>query len=184
MEIPVLGMDPSMTNWGLAEGMLDLKTGILSTPNLVLIEPTKITHKQVRQNSIDLDVAEQLARIVLELCQRNKAIFVEIPVGSQSARAMCSYGMCCGILGFVKSQGIQLIEVTAGEVKKALTGNKNATKAQMIEAAVKEYPDANFPRHHGKITAKAEHVADAIGSIYAGVRTPAFTNLIRLLEGI
>ena len=182
MQIPVLGMDPSMTNWGLAEAILDLETGTMTTPNLVLISPVKNKAKQVRQNSIDLDVAEQLSQIIVPMVNRAKAIFVEVPVGSQSARAMCSYGMCCGILGVMRSQGIQFIEVTATEVKKALSGDRNASKAQMIEAAMKEYPDANFPMHQGKPALKAEHVADAIGSIFAGVKTPAFQNLMRLLK--
>lgn len=182
MQIPVLGMDPSMTHWGLAEGILDLDTGIMTTPNLVLIEPDKIKVKQVRQNSVDLDVAEQLSKVVVPMVRRAKAIFVEVPVGSQSARAMCSYGMCCGILGSLRAEGIQLIEVTATEVKKALHGDKNATKAQMIQAALVEYPAANFPMHRGQVATKAEHVADAIGSIFAGVRTPAFQNLMRLLK--
>ena len=39
MEISVLGMDPSLRNWGLAEASLNLKTGILTTPFLSLVQP-------------------------------------------------------------------------------------------------------------------------------------------------
>lgn len=184
MIIPVLGMDPSLTNWGLAEANLDLETGILSTPVLSLVQPVEPKGKQVRVNSKDLERAEQLARGVIPACKRAKAIFIECPVGSQSARAMASYGICVGIMGSIRSLGIPLIEVTAFESKKVFTGDKNATKEMMINAAVGFYPDANYPRHGGKITAKAEHVADAIAAIHAGVNTPAFQNLMRLFAEV
>lgn len=191
MKIPVVGFDPSMTAWGIAESELDLTTGYLDTPRLRVLEPEKPTRKQVRQNSIDLEVAEQLSKPVWAAAMKAKVIFAEVPVGSQSARAMCSYGMCVGILGSLRSAGFQIIEVTADEVKLALSGRKAATKKDMIDAGVGLYPDANWPRAErdsvkrkkGEITDVAEHVADAIGAIHAGVNTPVFKNLIRLFQG-
>lgn len=180
MIIPVVGMDPSMNHWGIAEAELDLVTGMLTVPRLQVIEPTKITLKQVRQNSIDLDVATQLAKTVFSVVKHAKAIFVECPVGSQNARAMTSYGMCVGILGTLLASGTQLIEVTASEVKYALTDKNDASKREMINAAMKLYPEANFPVYRGKLTLAAEHVADAIGTIHAGVNTPLFQNLLKL----
>ena len=184
MKIPVLGMDPSMSNWGLAAAELDLTTGVLETPALKLISPKPVSGKQVRQNSKDLQRSEDLAKPVWEQCRQAKAIFVEVPVGSQSARAMASYGMCVGILGALRAEGIQLIEVTPSEVKVALSGDAHATKRRMIDAASELYPDANWPPlFKGRLPDKSEHLADAIGAIHAGVRTPLFQNLMRLLEG-
>jgi Holliday junction resolvasome RuvABC endonuclease subunit len=190
MKIPVVGFDPSMTGWGIAESELDLTTGYLDTPLLRVLEPKKITSKQVRQNSVDLDVAEKLSKEVFAAARRAKVVFAEVPVGSQSARAMCAYGVCVGILGALRAEGIQIIEVTATEVKLALTGDDQATKKAMIAQAVALYPTANFPRQakngkgfrKGDLTAKAEHVADAIGAIHAGVLTPMFQNLLRLYQ--
>lgn len=186
MKIPVVGFDPSMTHWGIAEGELDLMTGHLNALSLTLVEPKKITAKQVRQNSIDLDVAEQLSKVALSTARRAKAVFVEVPVGSQSARAMCAYGMCCGILGTIRAQGIELIEVTATEVKLSLSGQRHATKQQQIDAALAQYPDANWPTYTRKGIVKVpdtvEHLADAIGAIHAGVNTPLFQNLMRLIQ--
>jgi Holliday junction resolvasome RuvABC endonuclease subunit len=184
MKIPVLGMDPSLRNWGLAAAELDLTTGILETPSLGLVCPDDLTGKQVRQNSNDLHLAQQLADKVIPAAKIAKVIFVECPVGSQSARAMASYGVCVGILGAIRSLNIPLIEVTPTEVKLAFTKNKNATKAQMIAKAVELYPDAAFPTHHGKMTSKAEHVADALGAIHAGVNTSTFQNLMRLFQQV
>lgn len=184
MKIPVAGFDPSLTHWGIAEAMLDMSTGILDTPKLTLIEPDRLKHKQVRQNSMDLHEAQQLAKVALEVARRSKIIFVEVPVGSQSARAMASYGVCVGILATIRADDIPLIEVTATEVKLMLAGVKSATKKQMIDAAVALYPDANFPMQGKRVVAKAEHVADAIGAIHAGVRTPMFNNILRLYKEV
>lgn len=177
-------MDPSLRNWGLAAALLDLDTGILECPVLDLIETKDLAGKQVRQNSNDLHTAEQLATAALAAARKAKVVFVEVPVGSQSARAMASYGVCVGVLGAVRAEGIPLIEVTPLEVKLSLTGLKTATKDQMIIAAMHLYPDANWPQHRGKVTNKAEHMADAIAAIHAGVRTPVFQNLMRLFAKV
>lgn len=184
MLIKVLGMDPALLNWGLAEATLSLETGVLDVPHLTLVQPKDLEGKQVRQNSKDLHRSEQLAEPVMAAARKAKAIFVEVPVGSQSARAMASYGICVGILGAVRALGIPLIEVTATESKKIFTGNANATKREMIEKAYELYPDANFPWHNGKIPDKAEHMADAIAAIHSGVRTPMFQNLMRLFREV
>ena len=184
MKIPVLGMDPSLLNWGLAEASLCLTDGILSTPSLSLVQPLDLEGKQVRVNSDDLHRSQQLAEPVIAAARKAKAVFVEVPVGSQSARAMASYGICVGILGSIRALGIQIIEVTATDTKKIFTGNPNATKRQMIERAFELYPEANFPWHKGKIPDKAEHMADAIAAIHSGVRTPMFQNLMRLLKEV
>jgi Holliday junction resolvasome RuvABC endonuclease subunit len=178
-------MDPSLANWGIAEGQLDLQTGHLDDVVLETVSTAKGKNKQVRTNSDDLQRAEDLATRVIEIGKRNKVIFVECPVGSQSASGMKAYGVVIGILGALRALGVQVIEVTAFEVKKTLTGNKNATKEEMINAAVRDYPKANWPTQKGRVIAgKAEHMADSIGAIEAGVRTPVFQNLMRILAEV
>jgi len=188
MKIPVLGLDPSLRNWGLAEGLLDMETGTLENVHLTLIQTEKDATKNVRVNSKDLQAAEDLATGLLPIATKAKVIFAEVPVGSQSAAAMKGYGICIGILGVLRAQGIPIIEVTAKEVKKVFTGDSLATKKQMIAQAVDYYPDANFPRDRGKATGrildKAEHVADALAAIHAGVQTPVFQNLMRLFAKV
>jgi Holliday junction resolvasome RuvABC endonuclease subunit len=192
MKIPVVGFDPSMSNWGIAFSYLDLETGYLDDPCLSIVSTEADKCKQARVNSSDLQRAEQLAVIALAEARKAKVVFVEVPVGSQSARAMASYGVCVGILGTIRAEGIPLIEVTPTEVKVALTGKKTATKNQMIDAALELYPDSNWPRYEqngkgftkGDIHSKAEHAADAIATIHAGVHTPMFRNLMRLFEEV
>lgn len=186
MKIPVLGCDPSMRNWGLAFSHLDLEDGVLDTPTLSLVKTAEEAKgKQVRQNSYDIEASQTLFGGILPLALSAKVIFVEVPVGSQSAAAMKSYGMCIGILGALRAQGIPFIEVSESEAKKTMTGRRTATKDEMIEAARIWYPKANWPMHNGKISAgKAEHMADAIAAIHAGVRTQQFQNLMRLMKSV
>lgn len=194
MKIQVCGFDPSLTHWGIAKATLDLETGLLDTPFLHVIEPEEIKGKQVRVNSNDLYKAEQLAKTALKYARESKVVFVEVPVGSQSARSMVSYALCIGILGTIRAEGIPLIEVSPTENKLAFTGNKTATKIQMISQAVSLYPEANWPRHArdgkaGKTSWKtgdlknvAEHMADAIAAIHAGCNTPAFSAILQILK--
>lgn len=184
MQIPVVGFDPSLKNWGIAEAHLDLDTGILTTPKLSLVQPRDDDgKKKVRKNSLDLQRAEELAAGIQSAVTRAKVVFVEVPHGSQSARAMASYGICIGVLGSVRASGVPIIEVSANENKQNFVGSKTATKQQMIETARNYYPHANWPMHGGKISeAKAEHMADAIAAIHSGVQTPMFQNLMRLFK--
>lgn len=185
MIIPVGGFDPSLSNWGMATALLDLNTGVLSDVRVSLVQTTPGTAKQVRQNSDDLRRTEELAQAVLLAAERSKVTFVEVPVGSQSARAMMSYGACLGLLGAMRAKGVQIIEVNPTDVKKHFTGNKNASKEAMIDRAIELYPDAGWPTHRGSITKpKCEHMADAIAAIHAGGRTPEFQQLRRLIGTI
>lgn len=141
--------------------------------------------KQVRQNSVDLESAFQLYTTTWELTQDAKAVFVEVPVGSQSARAMASYGICVGILGSLRANGIPFFEVTPTEVKLAAAGYKTATKADMISWAIQTHPEGNWPFYSQKgqqlvSEAKAEHLADAVGAIHAGIQTNTFKQVLSM----
>lgn len=172
--INILGIDPSLNNFGYFFGNLDLNTGFLENPHVYLSQlPEKKTNKIVRQNSHDLESARFHTNNLTTLLNHYEpdVVCVELPVGSQTARAMASYGMCIGIIAGIN---IPLIQVTPIEVKLAAVKSKTATKAEMIDWAVKEQPDAAWLKHGGKLTAKNEHIADALGAIYAGVKTDQF----------
>lgn len=178
----VVGFDPSLRNWGISKGTLSPDG--LQIHEVDLINPALSTGKQVRQNSLDLESAKQLCAGALAAAEGADAIFVEVPVGSQSARAMASYGICVGILGALRATGIPFFEVTPNEVKLTTVGKKTATKQEMIEWAMNAHPEANWPTYNrlGKLQvseAKAEHMADATAAIYAGIATNEFQQLLR-----
>lgn len=184
MLIKVAGMDPSFTNWGTAVGNLCLETGYLTQVTTDLQRTEKGKDKQVRVNSDDLRRTEDLARHAFTVADGVKVTFSECPVGSQSASAMKSVGIAHGIIGAMRAKGYIVIEVQARAVKKALTGNPNASKADMIAAAMTLYPDAGWTLNKGKPTNNCEHRADAIGAIHAGVLTPEFQQLITLFNKV
>ena len=184
--IRVVGQDPSLRNWGLAIGTYELETGRLEITRLGLTNPVLPTGKQTRQNSQDLESAFQLYKAAMAAAEGAHAVFVEVPVGSQSARAMASYGVCVGVLGALRATGVPFFEVTPTEVKLAGPGVKTATKQEMIAWATAKHPEANWPKYSqsGRTLiseAKAEHQADAIAAIYAGLASQPFQQMLPFL---
>jgi len=182
--LKVLGMDPSLRNWGIAAGTLNTETGQLIVKHVNVIQALVPEGKTVRQNSKDLATAQQLmAGILPYLNEKPHLIFAEVPVGSQSARAMASYGVCVGVLGSIRAHGIPFFEVTPNEVKLATVGSKTATKEEMIAFALREQPTASWPMVRGKLSAaKAEHMADAYAAIVAGLKTNEYRQLAAMQQ--
>lgn len=182
-QIKIVGMDPSLSNWGVAKGLLDIDTGVLDLQELSVIKPSVIEAKQVRTNVKDLDRANQLVSGALEAVRDADVICVEVPTGSQSASAMKGYGICIGALAALEVQGHSFILVTPTQVKEITGLGKTATKKAMIEWASNTYPDAPWPRQTVKgvtsiVAGTAEHMSDAVAAIHAGVATPEFKRLL------
>lgn len=185
----LVGFDPSLRNWGVASGTFNTKTSEFSLTGLGLVQPVLPTGKQVRQNSKDLEAAQQLAAGALAACQEAHAIFVEVPIGSQSARAMASYGICVGVLGALRATGKPFFELTPTEVKLHVTGTKTATKSDMIAWATGAFPNAPWPTHtkHGQqliVEGKAEHMADATATVMTGINSSLFRQFLQLANQI
>jgi Holliday junction resolvasome RuvABC endonuclease subunit len=184
--IRVVGQDPSLRNWGLAIGTYCIDTGEILIEKLDVICAEVPKGKQVRQNSSDIECSVQLYKGAAAACLGSSATFIEVPVGSQSSRACVSYGACVGVLGAMRATGIPFFEVTATEVKMAGAGKAHATKKQMIDWAVALHPEANWPTHRkgGKdlvTESSAEHMADAVAAIHAGIKSNSFQQLLSLL---
>ena len=182
--LTVVGLDPSFRNFGMSKGKLDLNAGTLSLSEVELSQSsTGKELKSVRQNSKDLNAAKTQFTGMTEFIKGSDLIFVEVPHGSQSARASASYGICIGILASIE---IPLIQVTANEVKIASTGNKTETKRGMINWAYNLYPDIDWFTQKRKgisvLTDKNEHIADSIAAIHAGVKTDEFKRLLTVLK--
>ena len=181
----VVGFDPSLNNWGIASGLLDTETLDLTITNLGLIQPVLPKGKQVRQNSKDLEAAQQLATGALEAAKDAQAIFVEVPIGSQSARAMASYGICCGVLGALRALDKPFFELTPTEVKVGTVGKKTATKSEMIAWATDAFPNAPWPTYQRNgqtlvTETKAEHMADAAATVMTGINSSMFRMFLQL----
>ena len=173
----VAGMDPSMSNWGIAKGTLDTKTGEIEIRELVLIVPERITTKQVRQNSKDINIAMDLCvGISKTIGTTNKLTFVEVPHGSQSSRAMASYGICVALIGAYTVRNPSTFQVSASDNKRIFTGKKNATKEEMIQRMLELHPETRdmIKYHKGNPVGWTEHLADAVAAIHAGAQSREF----------
>jgi Holliday junction resolvasome RuvABC endonuclease subunit len=187
MRLAVVGQDPSLRHWGLSKGVYDTETLQLILTDVLVTEPNLPKGKQIRQNSLDLEAAKQLCEGALKASHGAQAIFIEVPVGSQSSRAMASYGICVGIIGSLRASGIPVFEVTPAEVKLAGPGKLTASKMEMIQWAMDKHPEANWPTYRQKgatliNTSRAEHQADATAAIYAGIASNPFQQLLHLLK--
>lgn len=186
-ELKVVGFDPSLRHWGIASGVLDLTTQSLEINYVDVLEPAYDTGKKVRQNSKDLQSAEQLCTGAWAAIKGADALFVEVPHGSQSSRSMASYGICVGVLGALRTSGVPFYELTEREVKLGTLGKTKATKAEMIEWATEKWPSAPWSTHkkNGEIKlteSKVEHQADAVATIHAGIQHPTFQQVLALAQ--
>lgn len=184
-QIEVVGMDPSLRNFGIVKATIDLDTLEVKAYKMDLVKSENGVKKTktVRKNSDDLDRAKHIQEAMMEACKGAAFAFVEVPVGSQSARAMASYGICIGVLS---SCPIPMIQLTPTEVKLAGTGIKTATKDEMIDAAREWQPDAPWltVKRKGKqeLIADNEHLADACFAIKAGMATDEFQSVLNTLK--
>lgn len=185
--LKVVGLDPALRNLGMVKATIDL-----SDPNfpitierleLVVTDTDEATKKVVRKNSDDLLRARKLHKALQAFIGDANMVFAEIPIGSQSARAMASYGICIGILASINKP---LVQLTPSEVKLAAVGDKNASKMDMIAWATSAYPDANWltRKFQGKVKLldKNEHLADAVGTLHAGILSDQFIQAVSILS--
>lgn len=188
MKMKICGMDPSLQNFGIAFATLDLDTLTFVVDRFELAktapEKDKKVRKVVRKNSEDLERAKILHGAAMGAVKDIWLAFVEVPVGSQSSRAMASYGVCIGVLAAV-GQAVPMVQVTPTEVKLAGAGVKTATKEEMIEAMMAKYPNAPWPTQKKAgmivpIASVCEHLADAVAAIEAGMATDEFRQTIAM----
>lgn len=186
-KIRVVGIDPALRNLGLCKATINLNTLEIDVVDLILVETeaNKKTAKVVRKNCDDLDRAKILHDALVEHCKGNHLAFCEVPVGSQSARAMASYGICIGVLAACP---IPMVQLTPSEVKLAATGSKHAAKQEMIEWAFEKYPKAPWlaVRRGGVLTPTLnnEHLADATAAIHAGILTDQFRQAASMMKAL
>lgn len=184
-KLKVIGIDPSLRNMGFCKAVIDLETGEITVTDVILVETeaNKKMAKVVRKNCDDLDRAQLLHDAIVKECKGHALAFVEVPVGSQSARAMASYGICIGVLAACP---IPMIQVTPSEVKLAATGSKFAAKQEMIDWAFAKFPDVKWlttNRGGKKVpTLNNEHLADACAAIHAGVLTAQYQQASRMMS--
>lgn len=183
MKVIITGLDGSKTNFGIAKMQLDTETLALSVIDLILVKTEKSKHKSVRVSSDNLARAQEVAQVLYPACSGSTAVFAEVPSGGQSANAVMGFGIVVGLYAAIQEP---LLEVSPSETKKATVGTRTASKEEMIEWATEAYPDApwRMRRLKGEMvpTADNEHLADAVAICHAGIKLPAFKQVLAMLQ--
>ena len=177
--IRIVGVDPSMSNLGIAHGWLNLETLEWEVDEVSLTKTEKSKVKNVRKSNDDYNRSRLLYEALSAAEKRAELAFVEMPIGSQSAAAMKSYGMC---IQLIAGMNIPVIQVTPAEVKIHAMGDRNATKEEMILWATDKFPSINWLRQGKRLIGANEHLADACGAINAGVQHYALTALVSTMR--
>jgi Holliday junction resolvasome RuvABC endonuclease subunit len=186
--IKVAGLDPSLTNFGMCIAYVDPQTyEVASVEKIGMVKTEPGKHKQQRKNSDDIVRADKIIKNVMKFLEGVNMVFAEVPVGSQNARAMCSYGICVAALAAIK-QKYPLIQVMPVDLKVAVMGSKTASKDDIIDWATGLYPHLDWKTKNRKgelsRTKDNEHMADAIGSVHTGVESDDFIAAAAILETV
>lgn len=182
MKLTFVGIDPSLRNWGMVKVEFDTETKRVTPLGSLLVQPEQLN--KGRTNTKDLFSAKQLFTATQDFIKDCDAVFAEVPHGSQSSRAMASYGICVGVLGSIQyNLSVPFIQVSANEVKQIIPVDK-PQKKDVIDWVLNRHQDFPFPYQTKKgekniVMSKAEHLADAMVAIYAGMKTETFKQVIK-----
>jgi hypothetical protein len=179
------GVDISLSNLGLFK--FKWCNGVLTPVKMLLVETEpEAKKKNIRVNFSDLTRARKMFDALYAWTDNSDFVFVEMPVGSQNARAMASYGVSIGIVASVSEN---IIPVLPEEVKIAACRSKTASKADMVEWAARTYPAMPWvkatrsKKSPNKIWAdKNEHCADAAAAVHAGLQTEEFRRAVTMVS--
>lgn len=171
VKLNILGFDPSLRNWGVVQAQYDLLTHDIIIKNGYVIQHKPKKDRHIKQNTLDL----QTANYIKSHLTNADIVIAEVPHGSQSSRAMVSYGVCIGVLGSLYDD---LVQVSANDVKRIVEPNtaiKAVSKEQVIDWVINKHPEilSWLPKTRIK-----EHICDAIVALYAGINKPKFKELI------
>ena len=163
-------MTPSLRNWGVAVTSYDLETDTLTLESVDVIKTKPLTKSKLSKAEQDLQAAKTLLDGVLSYVKTAELVVIELPIGSQSAAAMKSYGICIGITACLTHLGIPFIYKSPYDLKKVI-GKIDTTKEEIIR-----FVGDRHPNKLSKFKNSAEHQADAVLAIYAALPEIKETN--------
>lgn len=188
-KITFAALDGAVANFGIAIMTYDTDTETLDVADLLLNKTEKTKTKVIRASSDDLRRSQEQAEFVRKAIANSAIVFGEVPSGGQDAKATRAFGIVTGIYASIIKP---FQEVNPREVKIAAVGTGTASKQEMIEWAVEKFPNAPWRRaknngakfKKGDLTADNEHLADAVAIGHAGIKTPAFQQMLSMLRAV
>lgn len=179
MIIQLACFDLAFANTGVVQAEVEITPfGVEFRPYrlqlIVTSAPPKARMAGLRKSSIEYSRARHLSGEIQRNCRGMDLAAAEIPSGSQSASASRGLGIALGVFAACP---VPVIQVNQRDVKMEAVGDPKASKGDMIKWASELYPDLNWPqkeRGSGIKVTEAEHLADAIGVMYAAVKSSTF----------
>lgn len=164
----IMAIDPGFASTGVALMELSGK-GEWECADAVLIrtEPPKNKSK-ILKGDADFARCLELARGLRALADRHEpfGVVLELPPGgAKSASAVRAMALVTGICaGVLDALDLTYEVYQPGDVKKAATGGRTDSKAEIMAWALAKYPAAaaKFQDRKGKLLNAFEHVADAL----------------------
>ena len=157
----ILGLDPSFRNWGIA--LMNYTSNTLTLLEVKVIQTKPHKKSKLSKALQDLQDAQTLLTGVLSYALKADVVVIELPLGSQSAAAMKSYGICIGLAAALNQLKIPFYYVNPFDVKRVV-GSTKTTKEEIIE-----WVNNRHPNILDKAKCRAEHQADACIAIYAAL---------------
>ena len=177
-DVTVLGVDPGFANIGLmAIKLRGVSTAIALSTFLILTKKPSAKKRKMREADDDtrrLCEIEVQFRAILDEVKPDLVAMERVPrLRNATANRQCA--LAWGAMHAICREGkIPVLIYDTDEIKVKVTGNKQASKAQMV-AGLK----AIFPTFKGwPMTAKVEHVADAGGAALCAENDPGVELLL------
>ena len=171
--LKVVGLDPSLRNFGVVKCLVHPNDHIDIIDMCVI---HSVVEKHQYNNIADLKSITPMITPLWEAVEDADLIFAELPVGSQSARAMVSYAVCVTLVALLISQGKSVI-ITRQSQRNKLVGIKQVTKKDMIDWFNTRFP--SNPLFKKLKAAEREHVADAAASVVIGIQMLEYVEFLK-----
>lgn len=191
-KIRVAGIDPSMSNFGIAIAEIDVETNAIQLLDLKLIHTESDGSKTVIKTADNWRRAKELRAGMVEAVQGCTVAMAEIPLMvtphpkmNPGAASLANHNSGIAI-GVIAGCPIPVVGVMPKDVKLASVGSIRADKKEMIDWAMALYPSApwRMRKLRGEMVPLAdnEHLADAVGVIHAGVQTAQFKSILTFVR--
>ena len=172
----VVGVDPGFATFGVSVvQLLPDRERVLDTAVL----RTEKAHRKltVRASEDNARRARELAFALSARLDRYRPVAVCAETmswprnASSAAKVALGWGVLCALLD---SRRIPLVQASPQDVKKAVTGRKDASKDEVVLAVEARYPEVEWPSQ----STLQEHAADAVAVVVACLDS----EVIRLLR--
>jgi crossover junction endodeoxyribonuclease RuvC len=178
----VIGVDPGLAALGLAR--VQIRRDDEHVAGLAVARTQKDSRKHEVLSCDDTmrraaELADALERWLLATPGEVVAIVTEAVSMPRSGSVCFKQGLAFGVLAAVAlARRVPVIQVTPQNLKRAVTGDRSASKEAVQVALTARYGAIDWPRPAGIM----EHAADALGAVVAALPHPAIMAVRRTLK--